>query len=739
MATSKYTWIEFYQELADKLVPYKSKRRELVTIVRNVFENSKMKLPKLDDSDADFLDIDPFTLFGLFNKALKTENRIAIAKEFAERLNVMSSVPEYFDGIPVVNMQAGTFYYFKKDRGANDIDNLWEIFVAALDFADNPNSATRNAFKDIYDKVLQQKGVKWNITMGLYWIRPDFFLNLDGRNRWYLDTKEFIDLGDVVYEKMNNALSGEDYLLLLEKVKHHIESGKTEIKSLPDFSLKAWIRSEEENQKIREANQKVPKDDKSSESHSSSDVVKDSEGEYTTIRKTHYWVYAPGEKASMWHQFYAGGIMGLGWHELGDLTQYETKEEMRQEIVKQSDVSTSAKNAALANWEFANEMQIGDVIIVKKGHKKYLGWGVVTSEYYYDASKYSEYGSQRKVVWRAKGEWDETEGTIVNKTLTDITKYPDYVARIFDILGINNKTNEEGPDALPTYTKQDFLSEVYMEEKNYDTLVGLLKRKKNIVLQGAPGVGKTFAAKRLAYSIMGVVDKDRVQFVQFHQNTSYEDFIMGYKPSEEGGFELREGVLYQFCMKAKFDHANDYFFIIDEINRGNISKIFGELLMLIEADKRGKETLRLSYQTKEDEEFTVPKNLHIIGMMNTADRSLAVIDYALRRRFSFYTMQPAFKSETFIDYKKSVNNESFDNLIDTIIALNKEITEDAALGEGFVIGHSYFCGFSSDDNDIKSHLQAVVNYDIIPTIKEYWFDNEDKVKDWIEKLTKTVE
>lgn len=244
MATLKYIWIEFYQELANKLIPYKSKRSELVNIVRKVFANTNLKFPTLDDSDADFLDIDPFTIFGLFNKGLKTENRIAIAKQFAEQMNVLSPVPNDFDGIPVVNNQAATFYYFKKNRGINDIDNLWKIFIAALDFADNPNNATRKDFKTIYDKVLQQKGVKWNLTMGLYWIRPNFYLNLDGRNRWYLDTKEFIDLGDVVYGKMSNAISGEDYLNLLEKVKHHIESGKTEIKSLPDFSYKAWSRSE---------------------------------------------------------------------------------------------------------------------------------------------------------------------------------------------------------------------------------------------------------------------------------------------------------------------------------------------------------------------------------------------------------------------------------------------------------------------------------------------------------------
>src|SRR5690606_15724032 len=204
------------------------------------------------------------------------------------------------------------------------------------------------------------------------------------------------------------------------------------------------------------------------------------------------------------------------------------------------------------------------------------------------------------------------------------------------------------------------------------------------ILLGAPGVGKTFAAERLAYSIMGKKDKSRVQVVQFHQSYSYEDFIMGYRPSENG-FSIVKGPFYEFCKKAEPDDR-PYFFIIDEINRGNLSKIFGELLMLIENDKRGKE-LRLLY---EDEQFSVPENVFIIGMMNTADRSLAMIDYALRRRFAFFEFEPAFESLGFKEYQNEVGNEKFDSLIQTVIAMNIEIADDAALGSGFRIGHSYF-------------------------------------------------
>ena len=277
------------------------------------------------------------------------------------------------------------------------------------------------------------------------------------------------------------------------------------------------------------------------------------------------------------------------------------------------------------------------------------------------------------------------------------------------------------------YSKEDFLSEVFMDEVSYESLVHLLKNKKNVILQGAPGVGKTFAAKRIAYSIMGEKDDSRVEFIQFHQNYSYEDFIMGYKP-DGSGFTLKNGIFYNFCEKAKIDPDREYFFIIDEINRGNLSKIFGELLMLIEKDYRGHaSTLAYNGQL-----FYVPQNLYIIGMMNTADRSLAMIDYALRRRFSFFSIHPGFESEGFKDYQALLSNVKLDKLISEIINLNKAIHNDKSLGAGFCIGHSYFCGHSKDDD--SAWLSEAVEYDIIPMLNEYWFDDQDRVKKWSDIL-----
>ena len=272
------------------------------------------------------------------------------------------------------------------------------------------------------------------------------------------------------------------------------------------------------------------------------------------------------------------------------------------------------------------------------------------------------------------------------------------------------------------YTKEDFLKDVYISEEKYDKLVTVLKRKKNIILQGAPGVGKTFLAKRLAYSIMGEKDDERVKFIQFHQNYSYEDFVMGYKPIKEG-FELKYGIFYNFCQKATKNPDKDYFFIIDEINRGNLSKIFGELLMLIEADYRD-EKATLAYTGSD---FSVPKNLHIIGMMNIADRSLAMIDYALRRRFSFFDIEPAFDSDGFSNYKKEFSNNTFDRLIKKIKELNTEITQDKSLGKVFCIGHSYFCNAKECTED---WMKDIVDFDILPMLSEYWFDDEVNLNKW---------
>jgi len=711
-----YGWTQFYQVFATKLLEYKDNRSELIEKVLRVFEETGINVAKLEDGE--LIDIDPFTIFALFNKQLSESTRIKIIKGFAKEFEVDVQLPSKFDGIPVVNNLKATFYYFKKDREEHDIDNLWELFELALAYSENKNVEISQRFTTVFDKVLKQKGVRWNITMALFWIRPHEFVGLDSRNRWFLSNDEQIgkivsstELADVIKKLKVDNLTGQKYLEIIDMAHNACESGEFEYNNFPELSYEAWFVSE----KINKQNKTNIDDDEQ------------------VRNEKQYWIYSPGEKAFLWDELYDNNIMALGWDEIGDLSQYESKAEIVQEMQRNYNETKSFKNSALATWQFANEMKAGDIVFAKKGMYVVLGYGIVESDYYYDDSR-AQYKNIRKVKWMCKGEW-EHPGFASMKTLTNITQYTEYIQKLnalfVEEVATADFEDEDEVIKYESYSKEEFLKDVYMEEKEYDILVKLLLKNKNIIIEGAPGVGKTYSAEKLAYSVIGEKNKDRVELIQFHQSYSYEDFIMGYRPTDKGGFELRKGVFYNFCKAANDDNENSYFFIIDEINRGNLSKIFGELFMLIEKDKRNRE-IQLLYA---NEKFSVPSNVYIIGLMNTADRSLALMDYALRRRFAFYTMAPVFETEAFKRYQESFESEKFDRLIKAIENLNDEIKEDDNLGDGFCIGHSFFCKLDSVES---SELSSIIEYEIIPLIKEYWFDEPDKVKNWANNLRSAI-
>ena len=827
----KFEWIDFYSEFATKLLLFKNDRKALIERINDVYTAINMQVPKLE-SGGDIIDIDPFTIFGLFNKGITNSNRIAIIRSIANVFGIEAKVPNNFDGIPVLNNLKATFYAFKEDRKADDIDNIWNVFEAALRLADNDTEQNRKEFSKWYDLVHDQRCIRWNITMGLYWIRPYTYINLDSRNRWYISNVENMpaEFVNSIKKKINKVPNATDYLFIKDACIKALEVGSYEYKNYPELSYSAWIVSEQVNrqkaaangkklsnaaflrwfkpliQALRdlggsgtpaEARAKIVENEQLSDEEvnairgknnvnkfenevafarsylvnagyidksiygvwtlteagksvemtddMASDIFKSGVAQAQNSREkkgaaiadddvdtVHYWIYAPGENSCMWEEFYSEGIMAIGWGEIGALKTFDSKDAMKSKMKETFDASLSYKNAAHATWQFVNDMKIGDIVFVKKGMHQLVGRGVVSSDYEYDADCNDKYGNIRKVNWTHKGEWPHP-GQAVMKTLTDITSYTDYVEKLNALFEDESAEDvEEVSKNYPVYTEDDFLDEVFMAEEEYSKLVGILKAKKNVILQGAPGVGKTFAAKRLAYSVMGVKDIDRVMMVQFHQSYSYEDFIMGFRPSTTG-FELKKGAFYNFCKKAEIDSDNDYFFIIDEINRGNLSKIFGELFMLIENDKRGIE-LQLLYS---DEKFAVPANVYIIGMMNTADRSLAMLDYALRRRFAFFEIKPGFETDGFREYKMSLDNDKFNKLINCVEKLNSVIASDESLGEGFCIGHSYFCNFEADKIDNEC-LYGIVEYELIPLLKEYWFDEPTKVKDWSNNLRSAV-
>jgi 5-methylcytosine-specific restriction protein B len=289
-----------------------------------------------------------------------------------------------------------------------------------------------------------------------------------------------------------------------------------------------------------------------------------------------------------------------------------------------------------------------------------------------------------------------------------------------------------------SFTVTDALKSLFLSPSQFDLMVESLNEKKNIILQGPPGVGKTFIARRLADALTGEEESSRVEWIQFHQSYSYEDFIQGFRPTEGGHFELKNGIFYEFCQGARDDlHKRPWVFVIDEINRGNMSKIFGELMMLIEPDKRGKRfAMPLTYSKSHDEKFSVPENIYLIGLMNTADRSLSMVDYALRRRFRFITIEPAFESEKFQQHLRDLttNEQLIEKIVKRLNELNLEIANDEKnLGTGYQIGHSYFCpakGVHPDGN----WYQRVVRLEIKPLLEEYWLDDQIKVSSLINRL-----
>ncbi len=705
----KFQWTDFYTELASILLKYKNNRSELISILKTIYADAGMNYPFKEKGKLEYEDICPFTVFGSFNKGIKNANRIAILQQFANKFSVKTPVPTEFDGIPVVMNLSAWFFAYKDNRGKHDIDNLWELFEKAIAYSDKDSAENKNDFIVAYDTVTKQKMIKWNITMGLYWIRPYTFINLDSTNRAFItDRNNMPDYFTSIFTTINKGLpDGTKYMFMCEQAKNIFKQKEYEYHSFPELSYYAWRINQDNSTEKAEA------------------PIVDS-----NVKEINYWIYSPGDNASMWDEFYKLGVMGIAWDDVTDLKKFDSKEEIKDYMKKVYDPSYSYKNNAHCLWQFANEIKEGDVVFAKKGMHKIIGKGIVTSDYIYDNSR-KTYRHIRKVDWQNKGEW-ELHKQAVMKTLTNITPYSDYVQELLDLVA--EETQEYVPEQkeikYPLYSKDDFLNEVYMDEYTYNIISELVETKYNIILQGAPGVGKTFAAKRLAYSIMGEKDTSRVAMVQFHQSYSYEDFIQGYRPSKDG-FELENGVFYKFCKAAEEDNERLYFFIIDEINRGNLSKILGELMMLIEKDKRG-EKIKLLYS---NEWFTVPKNVRIIGMMNTADRSLALMDYALRRRFAFFDFVPAFSSDGFKDYLTNKNSEKLEKLVNVVELLNNNISNDESLGDGFRIGHSYFC---TDGEVTDTWLKSVVEYEVIPLIKEYWFDEPAKVRDWSSTLRSAI-
>jgi hypothetical protein len=553
------------------------------------------------------------------------------------------------------------------------------------------------------------------------------------------------------------------------------------------------------------------------------------EEEFNTILKltnsnVKYWLYAPGENASKWDEFYKEGVMAIEWDKLGDLNKYRDKNDIKKALKKEYGYTNNPMNHSLANIEFRDDISIGDIIISKKGRKDYIGYGVVTSDYYYD-SQVDSYTSRRKVDWKKKGIWNRDGDTIVLKTLTDITKYPDYVNDLIKLLGIeegNNlqntntsdmaqslntifygppgtgKTYKLSKELFPKYTdsiesksREELLDELVSDYKWFEIMAAVVYQLKSCKVNEVynheliQAKARVSSSKNIKANIWGnfqahtdlncelvnyrgrsnpqimwknedaswrfhdnfdedsiansleLIEKSenleslkgesikRYEFTTFHQSFSYEDFIEGIKPvmdeenNSELGYEIKDGIFKNISDKARKNPEQQYALFIDEINRGNVANIFGELITLIEPDKREGEENELSVVLPYSKDsFSVPKNLDIIGTMNTADRSVEALDTALRRRFSFIEMIP--NSKVLKDENIKCGKVDIPKLLDRI-----NLRIEKLLDKDHCIGHSYFFKLKKDSS--LSMLQGIFKDNIIPLLQEYFYGDFGKI------------
>jgi 5-methylcytosine-specific restriction enzyme B len=704
--TDQFTWVDIYQELATTLLSWENRQNDLIAFLSDLHTQGYTVTSMLDKNRDDervlLTEIDPFTFFSAFNRQIRDENRIAILAQVKKHFGLQSPLPSDFDGIPVVNNQSSWFFAYQKNgRKPTDIPHLWRLFRLALQ--DNPLQTPQ--FLQAFDEALTIRRVNINLTMGLFWIRPDTFLGLDRQNRAYLG----IDLP-------KGGLTAAFYADVVQKF-------AAEERPFTELSLLAWEAGRQSEVEEHEKTSPVP--------------PKPIEKDVTYWLVGAYWDDRDPRDQTV--RFLEEGIWENGYHDryLDEVKAMKVNDKI---AIKAS--TTQRKNLPFdAQDRTVSRMIIKAVgtIVANRGDGR-----TVEVEWEPEFQEKSWYFyTHRGTIWRLRTDNAYRFKEYSEKLIASIwgNKEQEYAWFCERWWGEDKPVSDEPqPDKTPYSVEDIVASGVFLEENQLRAILDRLHAKKAIILQGTPGVGKTFIARKLAYALMEEIDNERLEMVQFHQSYAYDDFVRGYRPlpGKAGSFDLQNGVFYEFCRQAAADPDREYLFIIDEINRGNLSQIFGELLMLLESDKRKVDfAVHLVYRHPGEAPFFIPPNVYVIGLMNTADRSLALVDYALRRRFAFITLHPQYESAVFQQWllDRAMPPSLVELITTRMNALNREIREDPLLGENYQLGHSYFCPKGDNFAELdEAWYRGVIQTEIAPLLKEYWFDNAQRADDVIKKL-----